>query len=175
MGGQRELPWKELSTALDFLQVRAELGPVPTNYVTMDDTLEPAELKFTEVPAMLLAWIDVVRSSLKKNPTTSLLLSELNSLVWSSFTQMFTIDGKTLEELITLKNNSCSVFKRELEPELFHWHGTTVTFLSLNLLKPFWRDAEAIEAGKVCLALFAAYRADVLLAMPERSPLYCCR
>lgn len=89
--------------------------------------------------------------SLKENTTTPLAVSELNSLIWPSYEQTFTIDPKTLEELLTLKQNSSTSFKRELDPELFHWNGTTVTFMSLNLLKSFWREPQAIASGKVCL------------------------
>ena len=43
---------------------------------------------------------------------------------------------------MTLKTGSSQAFVRDLDPELFHWHGTRVTFMSLQLLKGFWKKKE---------------------------------
>ncbi len=94
------------------------------------------------VPAVLKDWTDVCKGSLKKNKTTALEVRELDSLVWDSFTQRFTIDPKTLYELTTLKEGSTSTFLRPLTPELCHWHGTEVTFLDLKLLSSLWKDKQ---------------------------------
>eukprot|EP00798_Chlamydomonas_sp_ICE-L_P005298 gene5297-biopygen12342 len=50
--------------------------------------------------------------------------------------------AKICEQLVTLKTGSSQAFVRDLDPELFHWHGTRVTFMSLQLLKGFWKKKE---------------------------------
>lgn len=90
------------------------------------------------VPSFIDQFLDPYRQSLLHNRTKPVEAHELNSLVWGSFRQEFSLDPKTLGELLTLKPGSSKVFQRELSPELFHWAGTSIYFLDLHLLKPLW-------------------------------------
>ena len=93
-------------------------------------------------PTVVVAWLKVLKESLLKSKTSSKDVNELEPLVWDSFTKTFTVDPKTVHELVTLKNGSTTAFIRDLDPELFHWDGTKATVLDLNLLKAFWKTSE---------------------------------
>jgi hypothetical protein len=89
-----------------------------------------------DTPDVLKAWLDAAKDSLKLNATRNKKPSELNTLVWNSFTQEFTLDPKTLDELLTLDPlKHKPEFKRHLAPELAHWNGTKIHFLHLGFLQ----------------------------------------
>eukprot|EP00798_Chlamydomonas_sp_ICE-L_P002469 gene2469-17164_t len=101
----------------------------------LDDGSNPETSVVDDVPGLVATWVKTIRDTLKKNSTTNKVVSELDPLVWGSLEQ-------TLEQLVTLKTGSSQAFVRDLDPELFHWHGTRVTFMSLQLLKGFWKKKE---------------------------------
>ena len=111
----------------------------------MADAPEEVDQPLT-APLIIHAWMENCKESLKTNRTKSLEVTEVNPLIWASLDQVFLIDPKTLHELLMLKPSSCTKFMRELEPGMFHWHGTTFTFMNLGLLKALWRtDKVAVQ------------------------------
>lgn len=115
----------------------AAAAAVPSTSATSAVAEEQFAVTDVSPPQVLAAWMDKVKETLMVNATTMKTCEQLDPLVWKNFTQRFTIDPKTLTELVTLKPNSL-VFQRDLSPELFHWHDTDIVFFNLNLLKPFW-------------------------------------
>eukprot|EP00798_Chlamydomonas_sp_ICE-L_P015790 gene15790-21913_t len=122
----------------------------------LDDGSNPETSVVDDVPGLVATWVKTIRDTLKKNNTTNKVVSELDPLVWGSLEQ-------TLEQLVTLKTGSSQAFVRDLDPELFHWHGTRVTFMSLQLLKGFWKKKEEkvrtpSVGGKHSTKSFMAYQ-----------------
>eukprot|EP00798_Chlamydomonas_sp_ICE-L_P008886 gene8883-3765_t len=122
----------------------------------LDDGSNPETSVVDDVPGLVATWVKTIRDTLKKNSTTNKVVSELDPLVWGSLEQ-------TLEQLVTLKTGSSQAFVRDLDPELFHWHGTRVTFMSLQLLKGFWKKKEEkvrtpSVGGKHSTKSFMAYQ-----------------
>jgi hypothetical protein len=94
-------------------------------------------------PKILDDWLAVCKATLAKNSSATKQADALDPLVWRSFTQEFTIDPKSLSEMLTLVKTGTGKkstpvrplrFQRELSPESVHWHGTKVHFLHHNLL-----------------------------------------
>eukprot|EP00798_Chlamydomonas_sp_ICE-L_P005299 gene5299-18543_t len=118
----------------------------------LDDGSNPETSVVDDVPGLVATWVKTIRDTLKKKSTTNKVVFELDPLVWGS-----------LEQLVTRKTGSSQAFVRALDPELFHWHGTRVTFMSLQLLKGFWKKKEEkvrtpSVGGKHSTKSFMAYQ-----------------
>jgi hypothetical protein len=110
-------------------------------------------------PPLLQAWLDVCKESLMRNKSATKSAPELDPLIWRSFTHEFTLDPKSLHELLSLKVQMPSKghkgkhvlitphqFQRDLRPEEVHWHGTKVHFLHHNLLTAFLSPSQEVGA-----------------------------
>lgn len=105
-----------------------------------------------KVPSFIESFLDPYFKSLLNKTTQPKSVEQLDPLVWGSFTQTFTVDPKTLFELCELQPNSTTQFQRELDPEIFHWHGTAVYFLDPHLLKQFWKRDKVCDGMGVNMA-----------------------
>jgi hypothetical protein len=110
----------------------------------MDD---PTDEDLVKPPPILQEWMDGCKTSLRINKTRTKTAAELNPLIWKSFTQEFTLDPKTLHELVTLRPSQGRAqrqFMRELTPENVHWHGTKVHFVHHQQLVSFLRPGKQV-------------------------------
>ena len=104
-----------------------------------------------DLPDVFQTFLALCRDSLQITSNSSKSVEQLDPLVWSAgFQQTFSIDPPTLHEMTQRKQHSSGkpAFQRELDPELFHWAGTTITFMNLHLLRGFWNDQDQAKANK---------------------------